>query len=115
MADKQFEFADLIDEFPVQFTVSEPNGSTVYAPNGKKTDAYGPPRTMTGIILPLRYYEVKYMPNGTYTERDRKLYTKQPIKEKSRLEYNGHVYTVQAFKDYSAYADVFIYLAKGAG
>lgn len=69
-------------------------------------------KELLGIILPLSNDDVKYVENGIYTVKERKLLTVEQIPEDTKVEYNGSKYTVQAFKDYSAYTDVNIYLMR---
>ncbi|MFL1997352.1 hypothetical protein VYF65_003116 [Lysinibacillus irui] len=74
---------------------------------GKET-----PTELTGIILPLSNDDLKYAENGTYTVKEKKLLTVDHIPEGTKVEYNNQKYTVQAFKDFSAYTDVNIYLMR---
>lgn len=111
---KQFEFADFVEEFKVEFTIYE-HDEGHYSDNGKWVEGEVTPVTVQGIILPLSDDDLRYVPNGTYTEADRKIYTTRPLKAGQKMEYGGRNYTIQNFKDYSAYADVFIYIARGVG
>jgi hypothetical protein len=112
MAFKHFQFADFIDEFKVDFTVyDETPGS--YNTVGKWIQGTKTPRTMQGIILPLTTDDLQFAGNGVYTSKDRKIYTTEPLKKGQKLEYEGQIYTIHEEKDYSAYADVYIYFAKG--
>jgi hypothetical protein len=111
---KQFEFADFVDEFSVPFTLFEEAGEGERLPNGKWQNAPATPIPKQGIILPLTEDDRRYVANGTFTQRDRKLYTKEPLQEGAKIEYKNVKYTIQAFKDYEAYADVYIYIARGA-
>ena len=149
MAQKQFEFADFVEEFKVSFTVLDEiiNGyyddegrwiegkdtlvnDTVYyqgdftlgsvdetTPSGQGlSDADAEtPRTMEGIILPLTNDELQHESNGVYTTKDRKIYVTSPLKIGQRIEYKNQLYTIDSEKDYSDYADVYIYFAKGVG
>lgn len=67
---------------------------------------------MTGIILPLSNDDLKYAENGTYSTKERKLLVVEPLTEGTRVEYKDAFYTIQAFKDYSEYTDVNIYLMR---
>lgn len=111
---KAFEFADFVQEFWVDFTVFE-KGPGHYNNVGKWVDGTETPRETGGIVLPLSDDDLKYDVNGKYTTRDRKLYTKEPLKQDQRMVYKGESYTIQRYKDYEAYADVYIYIAKGVG
>ena len=70
-------------------------------------------RMMSGIILPLNNDELRFETNGGYTSKDRKIYTKEPLKIGQHLEYKNQRYTIHENKPYDDYADVFIYFAKG--
>lgn len=108
---KPFEFADFIDEFKVPFTFTkveegswQSNGD--YIPGGATTVQ------MEGIILPLTEDDLRYSEAGSYSVKDKKIYTTDPLENGQVIEYKGDTYTIQSFKDYSEYADVYIYLAR---
>ena len=112
---KQFEFSDFVDEFKVEFELPE----TIEVPSHYDDEGeWVPPRKSetfikkAGIILPLSEDDLKYAENGVYTVKEKKLYTVFPIEEGTVIRYKSDDYTVQAFKDYSEYADVFIYLMR---
>jgi hypothetical protein len=111
---KQFQFADFIEEFKVTFTAYQESSSGYYNDEGDWVEGEGGliPVQMTGIVLPLTEDDLKYVEQGTYSVKDRKLYTLQPLKLGIKIEHKGTQYTVQNFKDYSDYADVFIYYAR---
>lgn len=108
---KQFEFADFVDEFRVDFTsfeITEGYWSDEgdYVPGGtEEVPSYG-------IMLPLTQNDLKYSEAGTFSTNDKKIYTVEPLTLRQEIEYKGARYTIQSFKDYSDYADVFIYLAR---
>ncbi|MDE3837933.1 hypothetical protein C0966_00730 [Bacillus methanolicus] len=107
---KTFEFAHLIEEFQVPFTYyeeTEGHWEEIYYVKDDPT-----PVEMYGAILPLSEDDLQYAEAGTYSVKDRKIYTTQPLKLNSTIEYKGDKYTIQSFKDYSDYADVYIYLAR---
>jgi len=109
---KHFEFADFVDEFRVDFSVMvETPGH--YDPTGKWIPGGKTPKPMYGIILPLSQDDLRHDTNGRYSELDRKVYTLEPLKRGQELTYNNQKYTIDADKDYSAYADVYVYFAKG--
>lgn len=108
---KPFEFADFIDEFKVKFSFTKAvdgywNDEGDYIPGETKTVE------MAGIVLPLTENDLKYSEAGTYSTKDKKIYTTQPLELGRVIEYKGDKYTIQSFKDYSDYADVYIYLAR---
>ena len=73
------------------------------------------PVDLIGIILPLTEDDIRYSENGTYSAKDRKVYTTSNLENGQRIKYKGITYTIQNFKDYSDYADVNIYFARWAG
>lgn len=108
---KQFEFADFVEEFKVPFEAYvtteghwEDNGDWV--PGGESKVP------MVGIILPLTQDDLRYEENGTFSVKDKKIYTTEELAIGQKLEYKDDVYTIQNFKDYSDYADVYIYFAR---
>lgn len=72
------------------------------------------PESRFGVILPLSEDDLKYDIGGTYSTQDRKLYTLESLKKGQKIQYKGVEYTVQTFKDYTDYTDVFIYVARWA-
>jgi hypothetical protein len=109
---KPFEFADLIDEFKVPFTYY-PGESEGYWHKGKFIEKGGStPVQLYGVFLPLSEDDLQYAEAGTYSVKDKKLYTTVPLKLNSKIEYKGDLYTIQNFKDYSDYSDTYIYLAR---
>lgn len=108
---KPFEFADFVDEFKVPFVaISESEGD--WSDDGKWIPG-GPTETpMKGIVLPLSEDDLQYAEAGTYSVKDKKIYTTQALEMGAEVEYKGDRYTIQNFKDYSEYADVYIYLMR---
>jgi hypothetical protein len=105
-------FKEMVEENSVPF-IAYVESTGHYTDNGDWT-LYGNPTTvkMDGIILPLSDDDLKYTETGTYSTKDRKIITTQPLEFNQKIEYKDTVYTVQNFKDYSDYADVFIYYAR---
>lgn len=108
---KPFEFADFVDEFSVDVIVYDALPGRYEL--GKWVPGAEVPRTIGAIILPLSDDELAKEANGRYTSKDRKLYTKEPFKKGQKVERKGQEYIIDGEKDYSDYADVFIYFAKG--
>lgn len=111
---KAFEFAEMVDEFSVDFVLYERTPDT-YADNGDLIEGTETAVPKRGIILPVSADTMRYAPNGTYTDRDREIYTKEPLPVGAEIEYNGNRYTIQEYKDFEPYADVYPYIAKGVG
>lgn len=110
---KHFEFADFVEEFKVPFVAYEKTGGS-RLPNGEWVGGTETTVPKEGIILPLSEDDLKYVANGTYTEKDRKIYIVTPLAINMRVEYKGQIYTIQNSKPYEDYADVYIYYARGA-
>lgn len=103
-------FASVIHDQGVPFIAHlMGNGSYI---DGEWVNGVVIPTELTGIILPLSNDDLKYDENGTYTVKGKKLLTVDHIPEGTKVEYNNQKYTVQAFKDFSAYTDVNIYLMR---
>lgn len=111
---KHFEFADFVEEFRVDFKLIEETEG-YYDQTGKWIPGGKTEADMYGIILPLTKDDVRNDTNGRYTEMDRKLYTLEKMVIGSEFVYKGQKYTIDAEKDYEAYADVYVYYAKGVG
>jgi hypothetical protein len=108
---KQFEFADFVQEFKVNFTAIEQSEGH-YADNGDWIEGTETSIPMVGILLPLTQDDLRYGENGMYSVKDKKIYTTEELKVGQIIEFKGDRYTVQNFKDYSSYADVYIYYAR---
>lgn len=105
---KQFEFADFVEEFKVPFIViKQTEGHWTdggeWVPGGTETVP------MEGIVLPLSEDDLQYTEAGTYSVKDKKIYTTQALEMGQEIDFKGDKYTVQNFKDYTDYADVYIY------
>jgi hypothetical protein len=114
MANKHFEFADFVNEFAVTFTAYEQTEGQ-YNSSGKWIEAGETPKSMVGIILPLNNDDLKFVSNGVYTEKARKIYTTDPLQIGQRIEYKAQSFTIKQERPYSDYADVYIYYAEGVG
>jgi hypothetical protein len=108
---KQFEFADFVEEFKVPFTAYVTTEG-YWEDSGDWIPGREEPIAMVGIMLPLTQNDLKYAENGTYSVKDKKIYTTETLSIGQKVEYKGDKYTIQNFKDYSDYADVFIYFAR---
>ena len=112
---KQFEFADFVEEFKVPFIAYEKRegywaDNADWVPVGQLF-----PINLIGIILPLTEDDIRYSESGTYSAKDRKVYTTSNLENGQRIKYKGITYTIQSLKDYSEYTDVNIYFARWAG
>lgn len=103
-------FKSVIDSQGVPF-IAHIEGEGDYV-DGDWVDGTVVPTPMSGIILPLSDDDLKYAENGTYTVKEKKLLTVEKITEGTQVDYKDNLYTVQAFKDFSDYTDVNIYLMR---
>lgn len=107
--------ADMLADYSVSF-IAYKEAKGHYTNGGDWVPAGQPePVDMMGVILPLSDDDLRYAENGTYSVKDRKLFTVKELKMGQKILYKGIHYTVQNFKDYSDYTDAFIYLARWAG
>ncbi|MED4715435.1 hypothetical protein [Bacillus badius] len=109
-------FSPMVIENGMPFTAfQKPIDEEGHYENGDWIEPQPIPVPAFGVILPFSDDDLRYSEAGTYSTKDRKLYTIEPLKEGQKIEYKGIPYTVQQFKDYTDYADVFIYVARWAG
>jgi hypothetical protein len=114
MEQKQFQFADFVDEYRLNFirVTKEPGYRDINNGNkwveGKETEI-----PMTGIILPLSPDDLRRGANGSYTEKDREITVTTPMKKGDEIRYKGDTFTIDQEQPYSDYADVYIYMARG--
>jgi hypothetical protein len=111
---EQMIFRSMIEDNGVPFTA---DGAVTegYYQDGDWIDGQIEKIPMFGIVLPVSNDELRYAEAGTYSTKDRKVLTVQPLEEGKKIHYKGISYTVQSFKDLTDYADVFIYVARWAG
>jgi len=109
---KPFEFADFVDEFKVSFIASYQQSEGQWNDEGDYVPGSTIPVYMDGILLPLTQNDLKYSEAGTYSTQDKKMYTQEQLEIGQTITYKHITYTIQSFKDYSDYADVYIYLAR---
>ena len=105
-------FKDVINENAIEFIArGEAVGS--YSDEGDWVSGNTSiPKIKRGILLPLSEKELKYAEYGTYSVNDKKLFTVEPLHLGQEIEYKGTLYTIQSFKDYTDYTDVYIYIAR---
>ena len=103
-------FNEFIEEYGVPFTIlTASDGRHV---NGKWVPGAQQEVSKIGVILPLSNDDMKYIESGTYTVKERKLLTTELIEMGTKVNYKEDLYTIQAFKDYTEYTDVHIYLMR---
>ncbi|UYT83924.1 hypothetical protein [Priestia megaterium] len=112
---KKLTFQKMLEKYSVPFIAYE-KGKGGYKDNGDPIPEGQPILVqMTGAILPFSKDDLRYSEAGTYSVKDRKVYTIHVLEKGQKLEYKSTQYTVQDIKDYSDYADVYIYYVRWAG
>lgn len=84
---------------------------------GDYTDGYWVENTITtdieGVLLPFSKYDLQKFERGSISFKDRKLYTKNILKNNSKLlDNNGNYWTVFERLTYDYIADIEIYILK---
>lgn len=109
---KFYNFNRLIDKYSVNFTfVSRGDGEYV---GGQWVKGNEIKKTCKGAIVPLSDQKI-YQSGGTYTSRDRQLYTKTKLFDalnESKVVYKNNLYSIESEVDYDDYADVYVYTLK---
>jgi hypothetical protein len=111
-----FEFKEMIDDYGISLTYHPPSAEKGWKENGDPIEGTPvDPVQIIGVLLPLSDDELRYVDQGTYTTKDRKIITTSELKFGQTVDYKGISYTVQNEKDYTDYSDVYIYYARWAG
>lgn len=70
-----------------------------------------------GIVLPLSNKDLKYLPEGTYTQNSQKLYTDDPVVIQTgqiiRDTYDGQLYTVKTELNHNTIHPMLRYIVEG--
>lgn len=70
-----------------------------------------------GVVMPLSDRDLKYLPEGTYTQKSQKLYTDNPVKLKPgqivRDTYDGQQYTVKTELNHNTIHPMLRYIVEG--
>lgn len=104
-------FKSVIDSQGVPFT-AHIKGDGYYDGFGEWVAGDSVPIETTGIILPISNDLLNFGDGGVYTTKEKRLLCVTPIPEGSNVEYKGNHYIVEAFKDYTDYTDVHIYILR---
>ncbi|WP_332649670.1 hypothetical protein [Lysinibacillus sp. 54212] len=116
---KKMLFADVISQNGVPFiALVATKGSYI---KGKWVQPPQREVEMIGIILPIVAgsksigEELRFVESGVYTLKEKKLLTTEHIDIGTKAKYKGEIYTIQAFKDFTDYTDVNVYLMRWEG
>lgn len=109
-------FASMIQDYGVPFIAyHKPAGDEGHYENGDWVKPAPIPVEAFGVIVPFSNDELRYTEAGTYSTKDRKLSTLEPLELGQEIAYKGILYTVQRYKDLEDFTDVFMYVARWAG
>lgn len=109
-----FNFTRLIQKYSTTFTFHGIASGGSYKGGEWVPNPAPKPVQMQGAIVPLTAQKV-YQLGGSYTTQDRQLYMCSPLTDalkSATVEYQGHTYNVEQDADWSAYADVYVYLLR---
>lgn len=96
--------------------ISHGEGHYDYENGGVWVDGAPTEITFKGAVLPLSYKDLRYDAGGTYTVKDKKIYTYNTFEEGEKVTYEGADYTIQKSKDYSRLGSgLQIYIMKWGG
>ncbi|WP_416730301.1 hypothetical protein [Fictibacillus sp. JL2B1089] len=116
MSFESLEFKEMIADYGITLTYHPPSAQKGWKENGDPIEgAAVDPVQIIGVILPLSDDELRYVEQGTYTSKDRKIITTSELKFGQTVVHKDIPYTVQNLKDYTDYSDVYIYYARWAG
>lgn len=96
--------------------ISHEPGYNDYENGGVWVDGKVVETPFKGAVLPLSYKDMKYDTGGTYTVKDKKLYTYNAFEEGEKVAYEGVDYTILQGKDYSQFGGgLHVYIMKWGG
>lgn len=110
-------FASMIQDYGVPFTAYQKPAADAkgHYERGEWINPSSIPVAAFGVIVPFSNDELRYTEAGTYSTKDRKLSTLEPLELGQEIAYKGILYTVEQYKDLEEFTDVFMYVARWAG
>lgn len=86
-------------------------------PGGQSRPVYDVVASFWGIVLPLSNKDLKYLPEGSYTQNSQKLYTDDPVdiqpNQVIRDTYDGQLYTVKTELNHNTIHPMLRYIVEG--
>lgn len=86
-------------------------------PAGQARSVDGPAKTFKGVVMPLSNKDLKYLPEGSYTENSQKLYTDDAIEiEPNQIiedSFDGQRYTVKTELNHNSIHPMVRYIVEG--
>lgn len=93
------------------------NRTFARGPGGQSRPVDETVTTFWGVVLPLSNKDLKYLPEGTYTQNSQKLYTDDPVDIRPgqiiRDTYDGQMYTVKTELNHSTIHPMRRYIVEG--
>ena len=108
---KLYNFTRLINKYSVEFCLHKKHGEYV---GGRWETSDEVVEKMHGAIVPMSDRKI-YGSGGTYTQGDRELYLFKPLMgdlSDFQVVYGQTTFNVEESRDYSSYADVYVYVLK---
>lgn len=89
----------------------------VRGPGGQSQPVETVVTSFWGVVLPLSNLDLKFLPDGSYTQNSQKLYTDDPVEIKTgqiiRDTYDGQQYTVMQKLSHNSIHPMMRYLVEG--
>ncbi len=89
----------------------------VNIPGGQRKPVDETVASFWGVVLPLSNKDLKYLPEGTYTQNSQKLYTDDPVTIQPgqiiRDTYDGQTYTVKVELNHNTIHPMMRYIVEG--
>ncbi|MGG1483556.1 hypothetical protein ABEI56_05650 [Peribacillus castrilensis] len=111
-----FNFWNMVDRYGSELQLLN-QASGTWADNGDWIEGIDTtPTTFIGALAPLSVDDLQYAEEGTYSEKDRRLYTTEKLYKEQRFVQKEIPYTIQAEIPYGdELTDTRIYIARWAG
>lgn len=106
-----YYFKRLIEKYSNTFTVQKVSDGYYDDETGEYVPGTSQPLELRGMIAPMKANQI-YNSGGRLTEADRVLYVFEPMEAKTKIQYKGMTYSVEAAEDFSDFADFHYYLLK---
>ena len=106
-----YRFERLIEKYSNTFTVQKVSEGFYDDETGEYVPGTSETLELRGMIAPMKSQQI-YNSGGRLTEADRILYVFEPLDIKTKIQYKGMTYSVEAAEDYSDFADFHYYILK---
>ena len=106
-----YNFERLINKYSNTFTVQKDTDGYYDDETGEYVPGTSEPLELRGMIAPMKSNQI-YNSGGRLTEADRVLYVFEPMETKTKIQYKGMTYSVEAAEDYSDFTSFYYYILK---